>query len=167
MKEDKLAQQLFDRWKTNLTSRDPKERETDKAQANFEELFYELSINKIQYETVEPMLDRIAAAHMPTPVVAEKVWTAVKKFYPGISKKDWLDSWYTKIVEAARVAFYTWYKIPGEEEESQLDTGTITPQEFAAQQKYANTFKTLTKKDLQELDDKRQKFMKEELDFNF
>lgn len=162
MDNTKLAQQLFERWKSTLAKKSSKERETNAAQSNFEELFYELSLNNIDFETAEGLLSQIISAHMPSFIIVEKVWQLQRSKRPGLNKKDWLAHWRAMIEESAKAAFYNWYKIPGEEEASKLETGPMSTQEYSAQRKHAETFTILTAKELRDLDEKRRKFMEEE-----
>lgn len=160
----KRAKQLFERWKANLAKKAASERETAKAQANFEELFYEFSVNQVDFESAEGLLPSIVAAHMPSHIVVERVWTMQKTHYQGVSKKEWLDDWRLKIEESAKAAFYSWYKIPGEEEPNHGDTGGMSPKEHALQRKYADSFPTITATELEALEVKRRKFLEESLD---
>jgi len=161
MDGSKRARQLFDRWKTTLAKKSSSERETKKAQINFDELFYELSINQVDFEAAEEILPDAIAAHMPSHMLIEKIWHTQKTLLIGLNKKDWIDGWRDRIEESAKAAFYTWYKIPGEEEPTQAGTGNMSPQEYAMQRRYADSFPTMSQAELDEIDQRRRKFMEE------
>lgn len=164
MDEIKRAKQLFDRWKVNLAKKPSSERETAKAQINFDELFYEFSINQVDFESAQSILSDAIAAHMPSHALIEIVWQKQKTRVPGLSKKEWVDDWRSRIEESAKAAFYTWYKIPGEEEPSHNGTGNMSPQEYAMQRRYADSFPTISRSELEAIEEKRQQFLSENLD---
>lgn len=156
---EKQAKAIFDRWKSLLNRRPTSERETSKATSNFGELFYELYTKKIPLEIVYDMMDDIVTAHMPTYVVAERVWQVQKSKFPGISKKDWLEDWRSSIENMAKAALYDFYTLPGDDEVSDTKTGGMTKEEAARYKQYADSFPSVTPEEMLELERKRQTFL--------
>ena len=159
--DNKLARQLFDRWKTSLSKKSSSEKGTAYVQTNFEELFYELSTNLVDFESANSILSEAVSAHMPPIIVAERVWQLHKSKYSGINKVEFMSSWRSSIEDAAKTAFYAWYQIPGEKEEKKIEGSSMSPQEYSLQRKYANSFSPITIEELQVLDEKRRRFLEE------
>ena len=62
MDEDRRAKLIFDRWRSTLVKKSSSERETSKAQSNIEELFYEMSINHIDFDIAQGYVSQASAA---------------------------------------------------------------------------------------------------------
>jgi len=161
--QEKLAKRLFDQWKVNIKRKSSKERGWSSVETNFDELFFELHKYEIPYELAEKYIHEAALVHMPTYMVVENVWKSMKAKHPGLDKKQWLDDWKTGIGEMAQASFFNWYQPV--EEKVETPTGGMDAQEYARQRRYADKFQAITPAELKLLEEKRQKALESDGDF--
>jgi hypothetical protein len=167
MDADKLARRLFERWKADLTKKPAEAKHTNKSQDNFEELFFELRKHDVSYDVAFEFIKDAATAHFPGYYVIERVWSTVHAGKPGLTKREWMDSWKQCLEENANSAFFCHYEPVADPEELEnkhvKETGQMSPIEYAKQRKVANSYDTISLEEVAELRRKREETMKQNL----
>jgi hypothetical protein len=163
MSDPKIAKMVFNKWRAELAKKAPMERTIMKADANLEDLFYQMSTYGVEFDEAQDYVMEAAAAHMPSYMVAENVFKKIKASTPGLNKAEFIASWKHEMEEKANAAFHTFYQIPGAEAKVE-DTGSMSAKEYALQRQHADSYKELTKEELDELEAKRQRFLEEDVD---
>ena len=164
MTELQLSRAIFTKWKAELFAKDASERSREHVQSNFEELFYAFSSASIPFEVANDFIKEAVTAHMPQRMIAEIVYKRVKTSSPDLTKAEFIAQWREDIENSANAAFYTFYDIPGTPEVKTPTTGGMSPQEYRKQNRYVDSFPTISAEELNDLEKKRQQFLEENIE---
>lgn len=156
MASDKArANHIFKKWSASLANRDRSKGSLDE---NFGDLFYDFWAASIPFKVAEEFLPDAVGAHMPSSYIANITYKQAKaaKRHGDQSFNEYMKSWKALIQDKATAAFYNQYPIDGVEEKEKK-FGSMSAQEYNKQRRYAESFPHV---DLDELENKRQQFLK-------
>lgn len=137
---------IFERWESGLVKKDKVRMEPD-----FQALFHSLAKAKIPRDEAYPYVERAIRSYTPTPAVIKAVYRRVKLEHPmeGRAEQDFADSWRSFIKQAAVRSFYVFY--PEDETEiTPVQTGGMSPAEYALQRRRADSYPELSKEAVEE-----------------
>lgn len=146
----KQARLLFDRWCASLADRD---RSKSSLANNFDDLFFEMDQNFIEFEIAHEFLEQAITVHLPSKSTVEYTYKRGGKKRWG-TKEEFYDDWKRFIKDTATNVFYSRYPLPDEkkEEESVLPTG-MSRKEYLLQRKHADSFPQLDLSQIPDLPD--------------
>lgn len=145
------ASMIFKKWKSELANKD---RTLDSVKTNFDELWRDVYVANIDFDTAYSILDDAVAAHAPSSSVVKFTYRRMKGM--GFdSEKDFLDSWLGKIRAEATEAFHFYYPLEDQfkEEKKQAPSATINgiPRaEYSKQRRYIEQFPLMTVEEINE-----------------
>jgi hypothetical protein len=143
------AKLLFEQWRSGLADRD---RSHSKLAENFDDLFYELDRNNIDFELAHEYLDLAIAAHLPDKRNLDYTFKRTGGF--GQTKDEFHEKWKKKIRDEATNVFYARYPLEDDDakEESPLPQG-MSKDEYLRQRRYANSFPPLDLNQIPDVED--------------
>lgn len=141
---DARANMILRKWTAELASKD---RATSQAHANFSELWYDMFVANIDFDTAYSKIDDAVAAHSPSKSVTSWVY----KSHPAkssISLRDFTEEWINHLRDVAYQAFYEFYpleeKVKPKRKAPPSMIGGMPRQEYNRYRKYAEQFPVLT-----------------------
>ena len=152
------AKLLFEQWRAGLADKD---RSHNRLTENFDDLFFELDRNNIEFEIAHEYLDLAIAAHLPDKKTLRYTYKRTKGF--GMSEDDFHEGWKTKIRDTATNVFYSRYPLDTPEKEESNNPSGMSKDEYLRQRRYANSFPVL---DLSKIPDPEDLSEIDETDFS-
>lgn len=147
---DARARMIFNTWKASLANKD---RTLTGVRSNFDELWHDIYVANIDFDTAYSFLDEAIAAHAPNKSVVKQTYKRIKHTLFDKDEKDFLDSWMSKIRAEATESFHDLYPLEAQFEEKRAAPAPtingIPRQEYNKQRKYVEQFPLLTVKEIE------------------
>ena len=106
----KLAERIFDKWKTHLKGLEPYEKKMEFAGSIFDQLYAEFFTKKMQVDIVYPFVKEAIKSYSPCREKMEAIYKSLKA--SGTMKKsrdEFCKQWLDRIETVAYKHFYQWY----------------------------------------------------------
>lgn len=148
MESNKLAKHLFEKWAAELRNKD---RKWDSVSANFEELFFDMFTNSVEFEHAHEIIKQAVGKHLPNHAQARNTYKFTKD-KESITFNEFVANWKQGIEDKAIEAFYSIYKAEPENKEAVAEEkkyGNMSAKEYRLQRRYADSFPTLDTAELE------------------
>ena len=135
---------IVQQWKVSLVERD---KSKGAVQRNFEELFDNLKMEGMDFETAYNLLPKVIKAHYPSSSYVKNAYKKWKYLNKWANEKELEEQWHQDIDNSAQVAFFNVYPIevkssPKEPDPPKEPTifGNMTAEEYKVQREYAESW---------------------------
>lgn len=143
---EKKADLIFEKWTVELRNKD---RSLGSVSQNFDELFSQLFEADIEFAVVHPMVEIIAKRHYPPDRVARHTYDDLERKHGDITYREFMDNWCAEIKGKAFESFYAFFSNEVQTPEEKK-YGSMSPKEYRAQRKHADSFPEITFEELTE-----------------
>ena len=144
----KAVKLILEKWIADLASKD---RSRPNVAANFDELFSEWYHAGISFEDAYALVDTAIKAHLPSAHMARTTYRKLKGS-PGFIKteSEFVADWNKSIKDTGLQVFYNYFQIDGENpvQQEKKSYGNMSTAEYLKQRRYADSFPTITSKDV-------------------
>ena len=135
--DTKNAKLVFQEWKAKLAGMD---RSISSVSDNFDELFFGMYNQGVKYDAAHTHLKDAISAHMFSQSQAKWTYKNSKMSAKGKTFKEFVEDWQKLIDDLACQSFFQFYSLKDNDEKEEERFGGVSPREYAAQRRYAESF---------------------------